>query len=99
MLEGDPVHCLKDGVERKGDCRCNGANPSRPRLPARVNVKGEEQDDESRNEHRHAYELPEVNGGPVGAVGILAERGDVVIGIRPIGVEDTCQQGKEYPGD
>src|SRR6185503_18099984 len=89
LLEGDPVHCLKNAVKRqRHNCR-NSTEPARPARRSGVDVKSEEQDEKSSNDDRHAYELAEMDSGPITTVGILGKGGWVVIGIFPTGMEDA----------
>ena len=62
-----------------------------------VDVQGEEQDEQSRNDDRHPGELSEMDGGPIRAGGILGKRGAVVIGILVGGVQEAYEKRKEFP--
>src|SRR5437763_5823573 len=59
----------------------------------------EAQDRQSRNDDHQADELAEMDGCPIHTVGILGKHGSMVIGIFPRGMQEACEQGKEFPDE
>jgi hypothetical protein len=98
MLIGDPIHGLKDAVKRKRYHYRNGSEPTHPPQCSRSDIKSEEQNEQSKKKDSHKDELPEMDGDPTIAAGILREHSGVVISIT-IGVKKGHENEKQFSDD